>query len=141
MIGGPVTVLLVEDNLGDARLMREMLRDPSPAAYEVRPVESRKAAGKPGADDGDIELSHDRPPKWEALPTDLQCFYCGKTRPAKGQFPWDESAQGGKSCGGRPIFTGDGRQSMHITGSNRTRGQVRRRAAGQKPQGMDSERQ
>ena len=45
MIGGPVTVLLVEDNLGDARLMREMLRDPSPAAYEVRPVESRKAAG------------------------------------------------------------------------------------------------
>ena len=29
MIGGPVTVLLVEDNLGDARLMREMLRTTS----------------------------------------------------------------------------------------------------------------
>ena len=46
MIGGAVTVLLVEDNLGDARLLREMLRDPAPAGYDVRPVESLKAANE-----------------------------------------------------------------------------------------------
>jgi diguanylate cyclase (GGDEF)-like protein/PAS domain S-box-containing protein len=44
MIGNTVTVLLVEDNLGDARLLREMLRDPSPAGYQVRAVQTLEAA-------------------------------------------------------------------------------------------------
>ena len=46
MIGGAVTVLLVEDNLGDARLLREMLRDPAPAGYDVRGAETLKAASQ-----------------------------------------------------------------------------------------------
>jgi diguanylate cyclase (GGDEF)-like protein/PAS domain S-box-containing protein len=46
MIDGITTVLLVEDNLGDARLLREMLRDPSPAGYDVRPVHSLKQASE-----------------------------------------------------------------------------------------------
>lgn len=44
MTEASVTVLLVEDNPGDARLLREMLRDPAPAGYDVRPVLSCKAA-------------------------------------------------------------------------------------------------
>lgn len=46
MTEASVTVLLVEDNPGDARLLHEMLRDPSPAGYDVRPAESLKAASE-----------------------------------------------------------------------------------------------
>lgn len=41
MTEASITVLLVEDNPGDARLLREMLRDPG---YEVRAVQSCRAA-------------------------------------------------------------------------------------------------
>jgi diguanylate cyclase (GGDEF)-like protein/PAS domain S-box-containing protein len=40
MIAGAVTVLLVEDNPGDAGLLCEMLRDTGPVGYDVHPVQS-----------------------------------------------------------------------------------------------------